>query len=190
MRVKSRVTTAILLILSLAFINPAIAKKVEGVDFPENITFNNVLLTLNGVGIREATFFRVDVYIAGLYLEETTSNATSVIESSQAKVIRMHFVRDVDAGKIRSGWIDGFKKNASDLAALQSGIDQLNTVMEDMQEGDEIIFYFLPDRVAISIKGAEKTVVEGSDFVQALLSVWFGDNPPNKGLKEGLLGQL
>lgn len=190
MGVKSSFITAALLILGLVCIDPAMAKKVEGVDFPEKLAIDDKVLTLNGVGIRETGFLKLDVYLAGLYLEQTTSHAMSVIDSSQTKVIKMHFVRDVAAGKLRSGWLDGFRKNASRLSTLKPGIDQLNSVMEDMQPGDEISLYLLPDRVAVSIRGHEKTIIEGRDFVTALLYVWFGNNPPNEGLKQGMLGKL
>ncbi len=41
---------------------------------------------------------------------------------------------------------------------------------------------------SVSIKGAEKGVVEGKDFADALFSVWLGGNPVQEDLKNALLG--
>ena len=46
-----------------------------------------------------------------------------------------------------------------------------------------------PDKgVAVDIGGVPKGLIEGDDFAKAFLSIWLGPNPPNAGLKAGLLG--
>ena len=50
-------------------------------------------LTLNGMGIREATVFNVDVYVAGLYLPEASNDGNAIVQANGLKRIVLHFVR-------------------------------------------------------------------------------------------------
>ena len=61
---------------------PACAAELAGVVMPEQVTVDGKTLVLNGLGLREATFLRVDVYVAGLYLEEKSQDADKTQDSS------------------------------------------------------------------------------------------------------------
>ncbi len=39
-----------------------------------------------------------------------------------------------------------------------------------------------------SPQGALRGAIGGRDFADAFFAIWFGDDPPNPGLKSGLLG--
>src|SRR3989337_2459246 len=68
---------------------------------PDQATVEGKTLVLNGMGLREATFLKVAVYVAGLYLESKSADANAILGSSQVKRISMHFVRDVRADQMR-----------------------------------------------------------------------------------------
>jgi len=177
--------------LFLLFAVPVSAGKRAGVSMPDHITIHGKKLVLNGMGVREATIFNVDVYVAGLYLEKKSSNAQEIIRSEQIKRIHLRFVRDVDKSDMTEAWGEGFKKNAGGkLGALKSRIAKLNSWMADIKDGQTLTFTYVPDKgIQVHVKGAYKGTIQGADFAQVFISIWLGPHPPNKGLKKGMLGK-
>jgi len=41
----------------------------------------------------------------------------------------------------------------------------------------------------VVVKGQTKGTIAGADFGKGVFSIFLGPNPPNKGLKNGLLGK-
>ncbi len=180
------------LCLVLAISTVAVAAEKGGVTMPNTKTVEGKSLVLNGMGLREATVFNVDVYAAGLYLETKSKDGKAIAASDQTKQLMLHFVRDVDKDDIVGAWNEGFKKNATYLGALQSKINQLNGWMSDMKDGEEMFFNFKKDgemKVIVSVKGSTKGTISGNEFARVFLLIWLGDHPPNTGLRDGLLGK-
>ena len=185
-----RALTIASLALVLAGHGVARAGERGGVKMPDQLTVAGKALVLNGMGIREATMFNVDVYVAGLYLEKKTQNPDEIIRSEQVKRLDLTFVRDVDRDDITDAWSSQFKKNGADMVKLKASIDQLNHWMSGMDEGDKLSFIYVPGKgLTVVVKGAEKGTIAGADFGHAFFAIWFGGSPPNKGLKNGLIGR-
>jgi hypothetical protein len=178
----------ILFLLSLCLPLALTARSLDGVDLPDKAMVDGSELLLNGMGTRKATAFKVKVYVMGLYLKSQQREAAQILADTGPKRIVMQFVRDVEAGKIRDGWQQGFEKNAPDFASLQPQIDAFNAAMSDMKKGDALTLDFAADTVTVAMNGAEKGRFKGSAFVRGLLSIWLGPEPPNKELKAGILG--
>jgi hypothetical protein len=160
------------------------------VTMPDQLTVAGKTLVLNGMGIREATVFDVDVYVAGLYLEKKTQNADEIVRSEQVKRIDIKFVRDVDRDDITEAWSTQFKKNGADMAKLKDSINRLNSWMSGMDEGEKLSFTYEPGKgLTVVVNGTAKGVIPGADFGHAFFAIWFGPSPPNKGLKNGMLGK-
>ena len=85
---------ASIVILALAATSAQAGNKA-GVTMPDSILVGDKQLTLNGMGLREATWLNIDVYVGGLYLEHVSSDATSIIASNQTKRLVLQFVRDL-----------------------------------------------------------------------------------------------
>jgi hypothetical protein len=185
-----RTTAFVMLILALALTGVATAGSKSGVTMPDKITVGERTLVLNGMGLREATWLKVDVYVAGLYLESVSSDAGAIIASPQTKRLVLRFVRDVDRGDIVKAWTSGFKGNATvKLESIQPLIERLNAWMGDFEKGDTLVFTFLPGAgVQVDVNGARKGVLAGDDFARSLLAIWLGPKPPTGALKTGLLG--
>ncbi len=163
----------------------------DGVSFPDRITVNGVSLTLNGLGTREATIFKVNVYVAALYLETPGRDGETIARAEETKRLILHFVRKVGESDITSAWREGLKKNAGDkLAAYEDRLETLNSWMARMADGDRMTFTYIPGAgLEVSVKGAVKGTIEGSDFAGVFFAIWLGGSPPNRSLRAGLLGR-
>ena len=167
---------------------PASAKQVSTKGFKSKVSVGGKSLVLNGVGMREATVFKVDVYRGGLYLPSKSSDASAILSKDEPWMIEMKFVRDVDKDKLVDAWKDGFKNNGKGKGG--SGLKKLNSYMSDIEEGDTMTFAYAPGKgTKVKVKGKSKGTIAGKDFGWAMLAVWLGDKPPNKGLKNGMLGK-
>ena len=71
---------------------PVIAAECVGVTHPGKTVAGGAELTLNGLGLREATVFNVDVYVAALYLEKRLSSGQEILDSSGPKKLVLKFV--------------------------------------------------------------------------------------------------
>ncbi|VGO22197.1 chalcone isomerase family protein [Pontiella sulfatireligans] len=167
------------------------AAELEGVEFAETYKLGDSTLVLNGMGMRLATFVKVKVYAAGLYLEAKTSDGEKIIASDTKKVVRMVFKRDVDADVIQESWTEGFEKQCKkkELKTLLPSLAQLNALMSDMKDGEEMLYTFDQGTVEVFIGGASRGKVENNRMAQLLLGCWIGPKPPNKELKAGMLGK-
>jgi hypothetical protein len=167
------------------------AAELAGVTMADKATIGETELALNGLGLREATMLKVDVYVGGLYLEKPSTDAAAILESRQIKRIHMHFVyKKVDAKKIVKGWNEGIEANVdSGLELYATQMEQLNGWMETMVKGDSMIFTAIPGKgLVVEVKGMEKGLIEDEDFARDFWRIWLGPEPPNAGLKEGMLG--
>jgi len=179
------------LLVAIQVAVPAAAGELAGVTLPDQITVDSKTLVLNGMGLREATWLKVDVYVAGLYLETPSSDPEAIIGSEQTRRLVMRFVRAVDRDALLKGWNEGFGKSAGPLAAaLRDRIATFESWATDMPKGGSMSLTYRPGAgVQVEIKGEPKGTVPGADFAQALFRIWLGPSPPNPGLKEGLLGK-
>ena len=99
-------------------------------------------------------------------------------------------MRGVGRSDLNRAWDEGFEANAKgQLTALKERIEKLKTSMADMKSVEQLSFTHKSGQgAAVDVGGAPKGMIEGDDFAKALLSIWLGPNPPNAGLKAGLLG--
>jgi hypothetical protein len=164
-------------------------QEVAGVKVPGTITVSGKSLALNGVGIRKATFLKIKVYVASLYVESKSSQLDELLRQNELMVLNMDLVRSVSASKLRDGWSAGFRKAPAYSKAIDSKIEKFNAAMQDLSDGDRITIYFNNEGISLHMPGAKTTTIEGEKFKKALLEIWLGPNPPNSDLKEGLLGK-
>ncbi|HKN48026.1 MAG TPA: chalcone isomerase family protein [Candidatus Polarisedimenticolia bacterium] len=177
--------------MTVLLVVPARAGELAGVTLPDQVTVEGKTLSLNGLGLRQATWLKVNVYVAALYLETKSSESEAIIGSEEVKRIVMRFVRGVGRKDIVKAWNESFEENAGEgMAALRDRVATLNSFMSDLAKGDAITFTYLPDRgVTVEVQGQTKGSIPGSDFARALFGIWLGPKPPNPGLKAGLLGK-
>src|SRR5882672_11118708 len=179
---------AVLVLLTLSVATPATAGELAGVTMPDQIQVDSRTLVLNGMGLREATFLKVDVYVAGLYLETKSSDPGAIIHSDQAKRLVMKFVRAVSRKDLVKAWDESFEESAgASLPVLKERVATLDSYMSDVPNGATMSFTYQPGSgVVVEIQGAVRGTLAGTDFAEALFGIWLGSHPPNPGLKDGL----
>jgi len=166
------------------------ARDCKGVTFPEQTVVDGAALVLNGLGLRQATMFKVNVYVAGLYVASRTEDASAVLGADPPKKLVLHFLRDVKKSDLNNAWEKGFADNAADmLPQIKERVNMLTSWMEDMASGSLLIFAQRHEAgVEVNVNGNMRGSIPGEDFARAFFSIWLGPQPPNPGLKTGLLG--
>jgi len=162
---------------------------LAGTTLPDNVQVGGTTLVLNGLGLR--TKFSVKVYVAGLYLEQKSSDPSAIIKADAPKQIVMQFLHSASKQQMTDAFDEGFKNNAPDAeTTMKADIDRLLSALESLKKGDQMVFTYVPGTgTTLAINGTEKLTVAGPAFGQALFSVWLGPKPPNTELKKGILGQ-
>jgi len=182
-------TLAACLSASLAW--PARAGERAGVTFPDQATVEGRTLVLNGMGLRKATWLRVKVYVAGLYLEEKSLDADAILRPERTKRIVLVFVRAVAREDLLEAWDESFKENAGgDFAALETRLATFHGWMpEKVAKGDTFTFTYLPGTgVLVTVRDETRGTIPGADFARSLFANWLGASTPSPALKAGLLG--
>lgn len=161
---------------------------VEGVTMPGQLALYGKSLSLNGMGVRTKVIFKV--YVAGLYLERTSSDGLEIAASEQVKRMELVFLRSVDGATVAGAISEGFENNAgAALPALKARIENFGKLIPNVKKGDRLVFIYRPG-AGLEVLAAGKTagLIEGKDFADALFKVWLGDKPADKALRAGLLG--
>ncbi len=182
---------ALFTFITFPVLAPVHAATLADVSFQDKVQVGEEQqLVLNGLGLRKATLFGIHVYVGALYLEEKESSSEKILSEEGRRRIVMHFLRDVDSDSLRDAWRKGLEKNAEITPEVDAGLRQLNSLMQDVEEGQRFTVDFYSDG-GVSVTdpaGDIKRVSEGG-FALPLLSVWLGPKPPNADLKSGMLGK-
>ena len=165
----------------------AAAVEVADVQIASTTNVAGKTLKLNGAGIRKKMIIKV--YVGALYVEETSSDASALINADKVKMVEMHFLRDVEKEKILGAYKEGFENNsASKLTELQAGLDQLSAGLADVKEGSVMTVAYVPGKgTTVAIQGGPSVTVAGKTFADALFRNWLGGDPADSGLKESML---
>src|SRR4051812_28809972 len=168
------------------------AAECHHVTMAPRASAGGVALILNGMGVRQATVFNVDVYVAGLYLGAPSRDAASILRDMKSMRMVLELKRDVDRDKMNEAIRKGFERNAGSLMpALEGRVTQLERLVPDLHGGDVVTFDYRPGSpgmLFVSLNGRPAGTVGGIDFARTFFSIWLGDHPPNAALKRGLLG--
>ena len=168
-----------------------LAATIGDVTLPDTIQIEGTSVSLRGMGLREK--YWIDIYVAGLYIPKTLiekkSSAEEIIQANVHKRIHMHFIfPHVPKEKMIETLEENIKNNPNILPKTIDKIRKTQSWMEDYNEGDEIIFDYNPQKgTSITIKGLEKGIIEGEDFMHAIFSIYIGKNPASQQLKQSLL---
>jgi len=182
----------LILILALAFTVDAFAQlTLNGVTLPAKVKGSKSDLVLNGGGIRKKAFFKV--YVMGLYLEQKSKDAATIIKTNDEVLVQLQITSSVVSSSNMSEAIEeGFGKSMKgNTAPLRAKIDAFinNFKKEAIKEGDVFTLHYIPGVGLKTFKnGKLLSTTEGEDFKRALLGIWLGADPIDAAVKTGVLG--
>jgi hypothetical protein len=158
-------------------------------DLPSEVKLGEDVLRLNGAGVRTKTFLQL--YEAGLYLQQPSRDAAAIAKADEPMVLRI---------KITSGFVsqanmveslnEGFRNaTKGNTAPIQAEIQQFRDCFsEDIRKGDVFNLVYHPRLgVLVNKNGKSKGVIKGLAFKQALFNIWLSEQPADKTLKQALI---
>ncbi len=175
MRISMFIASSIC-VLTLA-VSPASAIKdpETSVVFPDTSTCDGAPAVAAGVGVREATF-GIDVYAVVLYAN-AKAKGISLRATDECVKIRMRFVRDVGAGKIKKAWIKGFKKNG--LAKNDATVQKLLSITDrEIKKHKEMILEIHGAKVVYTYMGKSVTITGAAKLGKAIRKIYLGSGSP------------
>ena len=164
-------------------------KKVGDATLPMTENYKGQDLVLNGAGIREKLW--IDLYAAGLYLDQKSKDANAILNSDKPMAIKLHIVSKlITSKKMTEAVTEGFENSTNgNTAPIKDEINKiLSFFKEDIKKNDVFDLVYFPGKGVVAFKnGEEKGVVEGKDFKKALFGIWLSNRPADDGLKKDLL---
>ena len=164
-------------------------REISGITFPPVVKAKETSMYFNGCGLREK--YTLDLYVAGLYLTNTSMDAKKIMNEDQPQAIKIVIISSkVTRDKFNESVREGFE-NATEGKATKEEIQGFKNYFSDPFEiNDEILMIYKPGKgVAVIINNKMKGVMPGLEFKKALFAIWLGGKPASAKLKKGMLGQ-
>ncbi len=175
--------------------------KAKGMDkkFPEQVAIaaagESVTLKALGSGLRKKLMFKV--YEGVLYADAGANLGTdpfdALVNGDFAKRVEMHFMRDVDGGKIRETYEEGFAKTLppeSMTPELEKDKAAFLGYFTDagVKDGQTIAITWMPGMgLYVMMPGRPCPPIADPAFARALFGIWFGPSPASEDLKQGMV---
>ena len=187
------------IILSLAMTvfviipSTVLAVEMAGVALVEKVIVADRPLQLNGAGIRKKMIF--DVYLASLYVNVKTKDATQILIAATPRRMQLNMLRTVEGKNLYEALQEGLQHNVpteqlKSLAPKLAELQQIFIAMKNANKGDVIVLDFIPNQgTRIALGGQLLGLIEGDAFATALLSIWLGKSPVSEDLKADLLSK-
>ena len=191
---------AVLLMLALPLTAGAVVEPKSGTEYPDAVMLKDGAdmadLEVTGVGLREKTMLKVDVYTicswvrVGVDLGDDPGKALRTIDAP--KRIQMDLRRSFSRQKLIDSFQKVIEKNYDDTSAFAADMETFfGYFQRDAQEKDQIIFEYAPSGgLSTILNGKRQGTIENPAFVEALWTVWFGDKPADGNLKKALLSKI
>src|SRR3978361_2354548 len=151
------------------------AAELDGVVMSDTEDVAGHHLVLNGLGLRTFSILRVHVYVAGLYLEPRSTDPNAILGSSQPKMLRFVFLRDVGAEDARKSWREALERNCPAPCRLPAdSVDRFLTAIPSVHNGDTNTLLFTARGVEFFINGRSLGQITNPDFKRLILSTFIG----------------
>ena len=164
--------------------------KVGDATLPSKVSVANKDLTINGSGIRQKFVF--DLYAAGLYLTEKSSNAEKIVAMDEPMQIKMDILSSlISTKKLLDAFKSGIEKGnpASEVTRLKPKTEQfLSFIKNEIKVGNVYDLIYEPGvGTKLLENGNLLGTIQGLDFKVLLFNIWLSKTPVDDDLKEGLL---
>lgn len=175
-------------LITLLLTLPAFAAEFEGVKLRDKINCGGTELPLVAAGLRDATIFNIRVYVLAMYAPKVVTSLSDPSIDARPMCFEVHYLRDVEKEKVDEAWEYQFKESseylypklADDIRLLQKFFGKIEA------EKGVHLFELLPESTKVYETGAYKGEIPGKEFGKNFISLFYGKNPPTKGLKKSL----
>lgn len=158
-------------------------------ELPKTLQASDAKLTLNGSGAR--TKYLLEMYVAGLYLAQPSSDAAAIVAADAPMAIRLEITSNlVTEEKLVESLHEGFHNaTGGKPEPIRKEIDLFRKCLAGkISKGDVLDLVYLPGQGIIVVKNGEKQgAIEGIAFKKALFGVWLSNKPADKDLKREML---
>jgi hypothetical protein len=145
-------------------------------------------LVLNSYGLRTYSILGIHVYVAGLYLERSSTDPAKILRSPETKLLVVRFVRNVSADQARKAWRDGLANNCKSPCYLDpSDVDEFVAAIRAMHIGDNYSLLFTQQVTTVAVSGRQIGTILQPKFAEAMLATFLGPAPASPKLKQDLL---
>ena len=187
---RTVVSGCLALAMSLALgAGTAVAKEIEGVNYPDELNVGGHELKLVGVGLRTKWLF--NVYTLGAYSKSGKKSGRALVRVNEPKFLWLKMMRGISAEKMNEAIDEGFEKNTPEaqLGQLKERIQTLKSYLPGtLKKGLDVGFTYRPgEGTLVTIGKTAKGTIAGADFAQGLFGIWFGRKPADKSLKKRVL---
>ncbi len=186
-----------------------VKEKATGVEFPAVRSVEGVAapLALTGTGVRTKIVFKV--YAFGLYVDPKAAKEglakwagksaddlrkdpalyAAIDELKGDRLAVMHFVRDVDSGKMREAMTEAMDRGVPANDPARKAFLDLWT--GEIKNGEDVLLLFTADGKTSLIRGG-KTVgtVASPALARSVLQSWLGPKPVSDDIQQGIVTAL
>ncbi len=197
MTVTRRTTMKALLataLMACAFVQPAMAARVNGVELPDTEKVGGKELKINGIGMR--TRIIVKVYAAALYLPEKSKAVADILAMPGPRRMTLVMMRDVSSEDFGQAFMTGLNNNSASAEKTKilnqtMKFGEMFALLPALKKGDVLHLDWVPGTgTQCQLNG--KPIGENlpdQQFYNAILRIWLGDKPVDTSLKPKLLGE-
>lgn len=180
--------TAATFLLALALAAPAHGATIEDVTFAERHEAASLALPLRGVGLlRYRVVFKG--YVAALYLPREV--ASERVLDDVPKRLEIEYFWSIEAADFAKAQDEGIARNldAAALERIRPQMAAMGALYRDVEPGDRYALTYVPGGgTELALNGEPLGVVAGAEFARAIFSIWLGEEPLSRSLKNQLLG--
>ena len=194
MQLSTTVKQLAALILAVGVSLQVSATEVAGVKFDESIQLAGTELKLNGAGIRYKAIFKV--YAAGLYLKDKKATVPEVLAAAGPRRVTIVMMRDLSNEEFGRGFMTGIQQNTdkaekSKMTSQFIRFGELFASVPELKKGDVMTNDWIPGVGTVVALNGKKMGEPYPDlaFYNALLRIWLGESPVDRGLKKAMLGE-
>ncbi len=194
----------------------AVTESATGHSFEAVTSVGGRSYVLLGAGVRKK--FLVKVYAMALYVDDVEARhdfpalvsraggrdhakltggdhaQSFVMWGTFGKLAILHFVRDVEADKVRGAFEEGLQDELSDKAPAdlkQSAQQFLALFDKDLKEGQEIVLATSADgKIEIKLPGDNKAGPQSPRLARAVWGIWLGEKPISADLRRALVERI
>lgn len=141
------------------------------------------------IGTANKWAFFMKIFTAGLYLDNKVK--VDQVMNDVAKKIEVNYFYPIPGKKLSQYTKNQMKLNVTpqEYAGLADRLKILDHYFVDLKPGDRYALHYIPGTGTKFIyNGKEVGVIQGSDFAKGIFSVWLGDKPMDRHVKNEILG--